>query len=399
MQINRRDFVKAGAYTGLVGATSHAFGRSSEGSYEIGAYYFPNFHVDPRNEKFHGTGWTEWEILKHGEPRFPGHLQPKRPAWGYENEANPSVFEKKLAAADAAGINHFIFDWYWYQGEPFLQRALEQGYQHAGNKDKVRFCLMWANHPWLNWFPSRLYSAHEPLIYEGTYNAETFDAITDYILAHYFRDPSYYLVDGAPYFSIYLLKRLVDGLGGIGPARTALQRFREKTRRAGFRGLHLNAVAHGLTEVHNVKSFVSSLGISSVTNYTWLHHYDPPHFPATEYRDAMEAAPAYWDRAEEMFGVPYHTDVSMGWDPSPRTCQSDMFQRAAYPFTPVLINNTPELFQTALMKAKSHMDTLKNQPKILTVNAWNEWTEGSYLEPDSLHGMSYLDAMRKVFAS
>ncbi len=396
MQINRRDFGKAGAYTALAEMLPKSV-QANE--YQVGAYYFPNFHVDPRNEQFHGKGWTEWEVLKRGEPRFVGHLQPKRPLWGYEDESKPSVFERKLAAAHDAGITHFIFDWYWYEGKPFLQSALEEGYQHAANKDAVRFCLMWANHDWINLMPARLHTLQKPLIYKGTYDSHAFEVATDYILSHYFQDPSYFLVDGSPYFSIYELKNLIDRMGGIEIARAALRRFQEKTRAAGFRDLHLNAVAWGVQDLPDARSVLPSLGIRSVTSYAWIHHYDLHTFPATPYRDAMESAPAYWSKAREMFGVPYHVDVSMGWDASPRTCQSDIFERADYPFTPVLTDNSPELFRRALVQAKSHLDLLNDQPKILTINAWNEWTEGSYLEPDSVHGMSYLNAIRNVFRS
>ena len=38
-----------------------------------------------------------------------------------------------------------------------------------------------------------------------------------------------------------------------------------------------------------------------------------------------------------------------------------------------------------------------NGPRILTINCWNEWTEGSYLEPDTIHGMKYLEAIKEVF--
>ena len=93
MDMNRRNFIKATAC--MAAAVIDAHGLATE-PYEIGVYYFPDFHVDPRNEFMHGKGWTEWEILKRGEPKFAGHHQPKRPMWGMEDESEPSVFEKKI---------------------------------------------------------------------------------------------------------------------------------------------------------------------------------------------------------------------------------------------------------------------------------------------------------------
>ena len=395
VEINRRDFVKAGAYAALAGATA----RAEEREYKIGAYYFPNWHVDQRNEQVHGPGWTEWEILKRGEPKFPGHAQPKRPAWGFEDESDPRVFEKKITAGHSAGINHFIFDWYWYEGKPFLERALERGYLRAGNKKDVRFCLMWANHDWLNLMPARLHEQNRPLIYKGAYDAAELETITDYIISHYFNDPSYFTVDGEPYFSVYELKHLVDRMGGIEVAKSALARFRQKTVSAGFLGLHLNAVAYGVSEAADVKQLLLALNVKSVTSYTWVHHDAFPTFPSSDYVAAAARAQTYWDKASNMFGVPYHLDVSVGWDPSPRTCQSDKYMQSDYPFTSILTNNAPEHFQAALQQARNYLGRHRDLPRILSINSWNEWTEGSYLEPDSVHGMSYLDAIRRVFGS
>ena len=121
----------------------------------VAAYYFPNFHVDPRNEAEHGLAWTEWQILKVAHPRFPGHDQPRVPVWGYEDEADPRVMEKKIDAAADHGVNCFVFDWYHYQGGPFLERCLEEGFLGAKNNDRIKFCCMWANHDWLDLFPAK----------------------------------------------------------------------------------------------------------------------------------------------------------------------------------------------------------------------------------------------------
>jgi len=320
VETNRRDFMRTGACAAAAGMGS--LGSASK-QYQIGVYYFPNYHVDPRNEAVHRKGWTEWEILKRGEPKFPGHHQPNKPTWGPEDESDPTVFQKNNEAAADAGISHFIFDWYWYDGAPFLNRAVESGYLGSPNKDQVKVCLMWANHDWYNLMPARLHEQQPPLIFRGVYDAAAFDKITDYIVSRYFTEPSYLKIDGAPYFSIYELKHLIERMGGLSTARTALDRFRDKVRSAGFRDLHLHAVAWGVNELPALARLLPSLGVRSVTSYTWAHHCGMPNFPATKYGNVLAQAEMFWQKASAKYGVPYHTDVSMGWDPSPRSCQSE----------------------------------------------------------------------------
>ena len=70
---------------------------------QTAVYYFPDYHTEPRNDPYHGSGWTEWELMKVARPRFPGHQQPKQPLWGYEDESDPAVMSRKIdAAADHA---------------------------------------------------------------------------------------------------------------------------------------------------------------------------------------------------------------------------------------------------------------------------------------------------------
>jgi hypothetical protein len=228
------------------------------------------------------------------------------------------------------------------------------------------------------------------------------ERITDYVVEHYFCAPSYWKIDGCPYFSFYELFQLVKGLGGIEPARKALQSFRDKTKAAGFKDLHLNAVIWGIRVLPGEQSLadprqaLADLGFDSVTSYVWIHHIDMPDFPATDYRRVLEGASRYWSEAAEAYGVPYYPNITMGWDSSPRTVQSDVFDQAGYPFIPTLGNNTPEAFQEALVRVKAFLDERRG-PKIFSINAWNEWTEGSYLEPDTRYGLAYLEALKAVF--
>jgi Glycosyltransferase WbsX len=228
--------------------------------------------------------------------------------------------------------------------------------------------------------------------------------MTDHIVNTYFRSSSYWMLDQCPYFSIYELFNFVASMGGVRPAAKAIEDFREKTRAAGFRDLHLNAVTWGVkllpgqTEVVDLKSLLEQLQIDSTTSYVWLHHAQMSSFPVAQYDAMAKKYEEYRATASEKLGKPYFPNVSMGWDSSPRACQSDVYVKKDYPFLPVVQGNSPENFGNALRSAKSFLDNspyLKN--KVLTINSWNEWTEGSYLEPDTVNRYGYLDQIAKVF--
>lgn len=351
--------------------------------YDVAVYYFPQWHVDANNEKIHGHPWTEWESLRAAKPRFPGHLQPKVPLWGYEDEADPAVMSKKIQVASTHGINIFLFDWYYFNNGQFLQRPLEEAFQKV-DSGRMKFAIMWANH-----------QAVTPAI---------FDSVIDICINKYFKDPNYWMVDGEPYFSLYQLYTFIESFGTVEKAAAAMQKFREKTIAAGFKGLHLNAMQWGLhmpdsMSARPVNELIDLFHVNSVDSYVWIHHTYMPHFPTTSYSYMMKKAFVYWDSAFRAYKVPYHPNVTMGWDASPRTDPNKPFARGEYPNYAVLVGNTPEKFKKALEEAKKFLDTKKETHKILTINSWNEWTEGSYIEPDTKTQMQYLDAIKDVFGT
>jgi hypothetical protein len=373
-------------------------------NYQVAAYYFPNYHPDSRNEKWHGKNWTEWELVKRAEPRFEDHQQPKVPIWGYEDESDPQVMAKKIAAAAQHGLTAWIFDWYWYEDGPYLQRCLEAGFLKAVNNHQLKFSLMWANHDWVEIHPAtrvRNYATRA----KGALSPVAFVAATEHMIANYFSHPSYWRVVGGLYLSFYDLSSLLKGFGSVEAARRGLEDFRNRVRTAGQGELHLNAVVWGEQilpneeKVENVNELLSQLGFDSVTSYVWVHHHAMESFPKTAYSEFRDLNVKDFDIFTKKYRLPYYPNVSMGWDPSPRTIQSDAYENLGYPFTPILDGNTPEEFEKALIQARSFLDRSELKTKILTINAWNEWTEGSYLEPDRMNGLGYLEAIRTVFGS
>jgi hypothetical protein len=392
--------IPLGVGVGIVFCLLTANGSGADpAAIDVAAYYFPNWGP---------IATSEWGLIRAAKPQFEGHMQPKVPAWGYENENNPAVMARKIDAATAHGIDAFIFDWYFFDPQPapmpaahrkhwdgqkYLCQALERGFLEAPNNRDIRFALLWCN--------------HDVGRAKGAVTPATFNTLTGYVVDTYFRHPSAWKIDGRPYFSIYSTKTLLESFGNdLDAAAAALERFREKTRAAGFPGLHLNAVLWGLPK-QSVDEVIRRLGFDSTTSYVWIHHHPLPDFPATDY---AKAAAAYFrglqrggghnglERPVSSLPVPYHPNVSMGWDSSPR-CRNDAdwTSRRGYPFGAVIVNNTPAAFRQALERAKALATANPPGHRIVTINAWNEWGEGSYVEPDTTNGMEYLDAIRAVF--
>jgi hypothetical protein len=193
-------------------------------------------------------------------------------------------------------------------------------------------------------------------------------------------------------------------MGGVHQAAAALDMLRSKVRAIGLKGIHCNAVTWnikflpGQSEATNLSEFLEQLKIDSTTSYVWIHHTKFAKDFTTEYSDIRRQYEAYRDDADTQLGCVYYPNVTVGWDSTPRACQTDNYREAEYPFTSVIVNNTPKAFEEALRSAKQFAsERLPAGKRLITINSWNEWTEGSYLEPDKEHGTAYLEAIRKVF--
>ena len=372
----------------------------------VAAYYYPGTHPDPRWDKNKYSGFTEWDEIKAAKPRFPGHVQPKPPVWGYQNEARPEVMVQKIAAAADYGVNAFIFDWYYYNDGPYLDDALDQGFLHATNNTRVKFALMWANHDWYDIQGYNPADHNLKLLYPGKVTLATWDKICDLVIAKYFKHPSYWLVDGKPYFSIYEMSQFLDSFGSIENARAALDKFRAKVRTAGFPGLHVNAIVWGEPNLPGGKTppgwpkLCRDLALDSLTSYTWVHHgaLNNSTFPVSDYLWGRRQYLKFWAHARTDYPIPYFPNAMVNWDNSPRAAANADWSHPAGPtVNSVVIGNTPAAFKQSLEIIKQRLLAAPTQPKIITINAWNEWPEGSCLEPMPQYGYGYLEAIKAVF--
>ena len=367
---------------------------SSQGkNVKIATYYFPNYHLDEHNQKVHGKGWTEWELVKNAKPRFEGHYQPKVPLWGYEDESDPAVMEKKIETAKKYGVDCFIFDAYFYENENFLNGCLDKGFLKAKNTGDMEFALMWANHTWSNIHPATLNQPSE-IEFRGEVSREAFKRITNEIIEKYFTLPNYMRVDGKPYFSIYAVSSLLNEFGGIDGVNEALNEFRENARKV-VGEIHINAVVGEISllpteSIDNGFALLNKLNFDSYSSYCWLHHYQMPTFPLSSYEKCAEYYFNCLGEIPSQSNKPYYPNVTMGWDASPRTNQNGPFVESNYPYSPILGGNTPEKFGEYVGKAIEYALKNNQQPMII-INAWNEWTEGTYLEPDTKHKFAYLE--------
>lgn len=358
--------------------------------YYVAAYIWPSCHPDPLATKMlwpDGTG--EWEVIKKGNPRFDGHYQPRQPLWGYELDNDPKVVEKWIDAATSHGVNVFVYDWYWYEEGPYLESALNDGFLKAANNEKMQFYIMWANHDVkYNYWNYHRYKDNENILWNAKTDWKNYKIIVDRIIRQYFKRPNYFKINGEPVFSIFSIEKLLESFGNSPEeARKALDFFRDEVKKAGFPGLHIqwNQGGGSVMSAKEAEEFarkVKVMGFNSVAMYNmggFAEDYITYGTNSIKIREQMDA----------ILDVPVFPCVSIGWDDTPRFPNKGIRDVVHY-------NNTPQSFATLLSKAKIYADSHPEQPRLITINAWNEWVEGSYLLPDMLNGFGYLEAVKQV---
>ena len=365
-------------------------------NYDIATYVWPAYTGrEPRTRMFWNEGIGEWQSVKNSAPKENGYFWNRKPLWGYRDEAAPEVMEFQIDEATKHGVNVCIYDWYWYDGRPFLENCMNDGFLKARNRDKMKFYLMWANHDANNcWNLDLSDDFGDTVIWKGAVDRDDFETVVQRVIKNYFLQPNYYTINGCPVFMIYDIKNLVKSLGGLEKTRDAITYFREQTKLAGFPDLHLqftvwsegavNLSGFGSNMEGTTKNIVNVLGADSITQYQFVHFVKIDR----DYNEILESVEKEWQRIDKDYTVPYFPHISCGWDNNPR------FKKFRLG---IIKNNTPENIEKGMRMAKEYLDDHPDRVPLVTVNSWNEWTETSYLEPDNLYGYGYLEAIKKVF--
>ena len=237
----------------------------------------------------------------------------------------------------------------------------------------------------------------DSLIWHGKVDWDNYKIIVARVIKQYFNQPNYFKINEEPVFSVFSSSQLVESFNNLEGTKEALDYFRDEVKKAGFPGLHIQLVGWGANEKprllgenysegKSINEIVSLLGINSITTYNWTGSGIEE-----DYIKWGENAMALLQNWDSMLSIPYFPNVSIGWDNTPRYPEKGKE-------SVVHINNSPESFTAYLLQAKDYADNHPEQPKLIVINAWNEWVEGSYLEPDMLWGYGYLEAVKKVIS-
>jgi len=378
--------------TGIILFSNILFGNDptsgkvpAKDEYYVAAFIWPSCHHDPKAREIWSEGTGEWEVVKKGNPRFEGHYQPKVPLWGYEMDNDPKVVEKWINAATDHGVNVFIYDWYWYNEGPFLEGALNDGFLKAENNEKMYFYLMWANHD----MPMHILNHHQypsdaPVVWSASVDWKNWTVIVERTIKQYFLKPNYFKIDGQPVFGVFDLRTLQRTCGGVEEARKALDYFRDEARKAGFPGVHFQWNASNGGSPSEAER-VQAIGFDSIAPYNMGG------LPTEDYVVYGINSITIREEWNKVLNIPFFPCVSVGWDDTPRYPQSGKGRVVHY-------NRSPESFAALLSKAKQYTDQRPGQPKLIVINAWNEWIEDSYLLPDMKYGFGFLEAVKDVMS-
>lgn len=361
-------------YSPLIPAASYV---ATPDSPKLIAYYLTQFHPTPENDLWWGKGVTEWNNVFRAVPQFVGHYQPRIPGelGAYDLRLKENL-SRQVELAKMGGVYGFAFYYYWFNGDTLLRRPLDL---FTENKDiDFPFMLCWANESWTKRFDG---TSQDQLMIFSPDHKKNINFIID--AKKYLLDDRYIRLDGRPVIQIYKPTNFDD-------IKSLIDAWRESAREEGIGEVHFMAVLFGDAYTIDWKS----LGFDSANDFQ----------PGTILSQSkLSRLNSHLNIVNEKFvGQVYRYDdcidkailredvypaVMPSWDNSARRIDSGLIFHGA----------SPEVYGTWLNKAIKHtIESPSLSGNFVFINAWNEWGEGAYLEPDKKYGYSYLNITRKV---
>lgn len=343
---------------------------------KILAYYLPQFHPTIENDEWWGRGITEWHNVARTVPQFVEHYQPRLPdELGYYDLRVMETIVRQVELARMHGVHGFVYYYYWFDGKRLLDKPLDS---FLGNKQiDFPFCLCWANESWTRRFDG---SSGEILIDQNT-SVESYKAFIESTIP-YMLDERYIRVQGRPLLIVYRPSLIPDCSATISYWRDYCQKkgmgnpyfigvkentFDDDLLALGFDAqseFHPGTVIRYCNMINKEIDFIREDFRGSVFDYV----------------DLVKNKKYLKFQAKKL-----HRAVMPMWDNTPRRNNAPM----------VFQGSTPGLYKEWL--ADVLLETRNNDEldvPFVFINAWNEWGESAYLEPDRKYGYAYLRATR-----
>ena len=377
----------------------------SEKKARVIAFYLPQFHPVPENDEMWGKGFTEWTNVAKATPLFKGHYQPQIPSdLGFYDLRVPEVREEQAKMAEEYGVEGFCYWHYWFgNGKRILERPFNEVLESG--KPDYPFCLAWANHSWSN----KTWQKTAHFTKDVTFLEQTYPGEEDYTL-HFnailpaFKDSRYITVDGKPLFvifdpeaipdiadfiqlwqklakenglkGIYFVARLSSmsklSLSNVAVKDESHERY-QKYLDLGFDGINSDTQRYAEAKVAGFFNKASRAVIRKVAGNFTAHRY--------EYDEIMKYFHVEEEKRECVF-----PQILPRLDRTPRSGKDAR----------IYVNSTPEKFEKAVEDALQLVENRDPEHRIIFLQAWNEWGEGNYIEPDLKFGRGYLEALKKV---
>lgn len=340
------------------------------------AYYLPQFHAIPENDRWWGTGFTEWTNVTKALPRYVGHYQPRLPAdLGFYDLSAVETLERQAELARRGGIFGFCIHDYWFDGQKVLDRPLELLLSNP--QIDIRFCLNWANENWTR----RWDGLENEILLKQNHSVED-DLRYAASLEKAFRDERYIRIGGRPLLMLYRPGVMPD-------ARATVSRWREYFTKAGLGDPYIvmpQAFGDADPRVYGMDAAAGFLphNCGAIPEIRHSRALLDPDFSGTvlPYPALVKAGMANRPTEYRLF-----PGVCPDWDNDARKPGRGTG----------FWGSTPQLYGKWLNHAaRSARRNGSPDEAIVFINAWNEWAEGAYLEPDRHFGFAYLAETRRV---